>query len=235
MAYVRKTDTLVQHILHKVRQMSQTAQKPYSADTLTKDSAEYEAIRNCIESVSWKGAPQLKQQMPEEWLDGLKARNVDVKIVAPESCPDSGDVNIYLEGDFTLSPAHASAGHSYSGNRGKMELHEADFPPVLMAWFKSGKSNESLRKATRDKFNKVEEQLKSFMEQHASLNTAIKELPELEQYVPDHYIEKLHAPSAPRGKTAPRPEKTTVEELGIDRDALTSAAVAHQLTRDGDD
>ena len=234
MAYVRKTDTLVQHILRKVRDMSSTAQKPYSADTLTKDSAEYEAIRNCIESVSWKGAPQLKQQMPDEWLDGLKARNVDVKIVAPESCPDSGDVNIYLEGDFTLSPAHASAGHSYSGNRGKMTLEEADFPPLLMTWFKSGKSNESIKKSLQDKFNKVEEQLKSYMQQHASLNTAIKELPELEQYVPEEYMEKLHAPSAPRGKVQ-RAEKTTVEDLGIDRDALTSAAVAHQLTRDGDD
>lgn len=234
MAYVRKTDTLVQHILHKVRQMSQTAQKPYSADTLTKDSAEYDAIRNCIESVSWKGAPQLQQQMPDEWLDGLKAKNIDVKIVAPESCPDSGDVNIYLEGDFTLSPAHASAGHSYSGNRGKITLEEADFPPLLMTWFKSGKSNESIKKSLQDKFNKVEEQLKSYMQQHASLNTAIKELPELEQYVPEEYMEKLHAPSAPRGKVQ-RPEKTTVEDLGIDRDALTSAAVAHQLTRDGDD
>lgn len=234
MAYVRKTDTLVQHILRKVRDMSSTAQKPYSADTLTKDSAEYEAIRNCIESVSWKGAPQLKQQMPDEWLDGLKTRNVDVKIVAPESCPDSGDVNIYLEGDFTLSPAHASAGHSYSGNRGKMELHEEDFPPLLMTWFKSGKSNESLKKSIQDKFNKIEEQLKSFMAQHASLNTAIKELPQIEQYIPEEYIEKLHAPSAPRGKVQ-RPEKSTIEDLGIDRDALTSAAVAHQLTRDGDD
>ena len=209
------------------------AEASYSADTLTKDSAEYEAIRNCIESVSWKGAPQLKQQMPDEWLDGLKTKNVDVKIVAPESCPDSGDVNIYLEGDFTLSPAHASAGHSYSGNRGKMELHEADFPPLLMTWFKSGKSNESLKKSIQDKFNKVEVQLKSYMQQHASLNTAIKELPELEQYVPEEYMEKLHAPSAPRGKVQ-RPEKTTVEDLGIDRDALTSAAVAHQLTRDVD-
>ena len=234
MAYVRKTDTLVQHILHKVRKMSETAQKPYSADTLTKDSAEYEAIRNCVESVSWKGAPQLKQQMPDEWLDGLKAKNVDVVIVAPESCPDSGNVSIYLEGDFTLSPAHASAGSSYSGNRGKMTLEEADFPPLLMTWFKSGKSNESIKKSLQDKFNKVEEQLKSFMQQHASLNTAIKELPELEQYVPEEYMEKLHAPSAPRGKVQ-RAEKTTVEDLGIDRDALTSAAVAHQLTRDGDD
>ena len=234
MAYVRKTETLVSDILHKVRAMSQTAQKPYSADTLTKDSAEYDAIRNCIESVSWKGAPQLKQQMPDEWLDGLKAKNVDGKIVAPESCPDSGDVNIYLEGDFTLSPAHASAGHSYSGNRGKMTLEEADFPPLLMTWFKSGKSNESIKKSLQDKFNKVESQLKSYMQQHASLNTAIKELPELEQYVPEEYMEKLHAPSAPRGKVQ-RAEKTTVEDLGIDRDALTSAAVAHQLTRDGDD
>ena len=239
MAYVRKTDTLVHDILYKVRQMSETAQKPYSADTLTKDSAEYDAIRNCIESVSWKGAPQLRQQMPSDWLEGCKTKSIDVKIIAPESCPDSGDITVYLEKDnnetFTLSPAHCNAGSGYYGNnKGKIELCEADFPPLLMTWFKSGKSNESTKKALQDKFNKVEEQLKSYMQQHASLNTAIKELPELEQYVPEEYMEKLHAPSAPRGKVQ-RAEKTTVEDLGIDRDALTSAAVAHQLTRDGDD
>jgi len=234
MAYVRKTETLVSEILQKVREMSRKAQEPYSGKTLTDDSAEYNAIRNCIEDVSWKDAPQLKQQMPKDWLDGLKSKNIDLKIIAPESCPDSADVSIHLEqpndGYFTLSPAHAAAGQGYySGTRGKMELHEADFPPVLMAWFKGGKSNESLKKSIEHKFNKVENQLRSFMQQHASLNTAIKEMPEIEHYVPTAYIEKLHAVSPPRGKTAPRPEKTTVEELGIDRDALTSAAVAHQI------
>ena len=234
MAYVRKTETLVSEILQKVREMSRKAQEPYSGKTLTDDSAEYQAIRNCIEDVSWKDAPQLRQQMPKDWLDGLKAKNIDLKIIAPESCPDSADVSIHLEqpndGYFTLSPAHASAGHGYyGGNKGKMTLEEADFPPVLMAWFKGGKSNESLKKSIEDKFNKVESQLKSFMQQHASLNTAIKEMPEIEHYVPTEYIEKLHAVSPPRNKTAPRPEKTTVEELGIDRDALTSAAVAHQI------
>ena len=184
-------------------------------------------------------------QEDDQDIENVEARPPHVEVPASATdtpfvegqtwiCPDSGDVNIYLEGDFTLSPAHASAGHSYSGNRGKMTLEEADFPPLLMTWFKSGKSNESIKKSLQDKFNKVEEQLKSYMQQHASLNTAIKELPELEQYVPEEYMEKLHAPSAPRGKVQ-RAEKTTVEDLGIDRDALTSAAVAHQLTRDGDD
>ena len=233
MAYVRKTDTLVSEILSKVREMSRTAQEPYSGKTLTDDSAEYNAIRNCIEDISWKDAPQIKQQMPKDWLEGLQAKEIDVNIVAPESCPDSADISIYLkqpnDGYFTLSPAHASAGSSYYGNKGKIELREDDFPPVLMAWFKGGKSNESLKKSIEDKFNKVENQLKSFMEQHASLNTAIKEMPEIEHYVPTEYIEKLHAPSVPRSKTAQRPEKTTVEDLGIDRDALTSAAVAHQI------
>ena len=68
---------------------------------------------------------------------------------------------------------------------------EADFPPLLMTWFKSGKSNESIKKSIKDKFKKIEEQLKSFMEQHASLNTAIKELPQLEQYVPERVNGKV--------------------------------------------
>ena len=233
MAYVRKTETLVSEILQKVKEMSRKAQEPYSSKTLTDDSAEYNAIRNCIEDVSWKDAPELKKQMPKDWLEGLKAKEIELKIIAPESCPDSADVSLHLrqpnDGYFTLSPEHAAAGSSYYGNKGKIELHEADFPPVLMAWFKGGKSNESLKKAMEDKFNKVEAQLKSFMEQHASLNTAIKEMPEIEHYVPTEYIDKLHAASKPRGATAPRPDKTTVEDLGIDRDALTSAAVAHQI------
>ena len=233
MAYVRKTDTLVSEILQKVKEMSRKAQEPYSGKTLTDDSAEYQAIRNCIEDVSWKDAPQLKQQMPKNWLDGLRTKEIELKIIAPESCPDSADVSIRLQNlsdvFFTLSPEHAGAGNSYYGNTGKMELHEVDFPPVLLAWFKGGKSNESIKKSIADKFDKVESQLKSFIQQHASLNTAIKEMPEIEHYVPTEYIDKLHAASKPRGKTTSRPEKTTVEELGIDRDALTTAAVAYQI------
>ena len=45
-------------------------------------------------------------------------------------------------------------------------------------------------------------------------------------------MDKLKAPSKPRGKVQ-RDEKTTAEELGIDVDALTSAAVAHQIASAG--
>ena len=64
------------------------------------------------------------------------------------------------------------------------------------------------------------------MGQHASLNTALKEMPELEMYVPAAFMRKHAAPEASRAKVQ-RP--TNIERLDINVDVLTSAAVAHRI------
>ena len=229
MAYVRKTDTLVYMIRQKVREMSQTAQAPYDSATITDGSAEYSALSNAIENVSWKIAPDLRDKMPAEWKKRLsKSERVNVKVPAPKSCTNSGNLELYVERKgqpFCLSPLHFDPSTSYY-SAPTVAFEEEDIPPLLMTWFQSGKSNEATKAGIIAKFEKIENQLESFMGQHASLNTAIKAMPELEHYVPEDYIDKLHAPSAPRAKA-----KTVapVEDLDIDVDKLTSMAVAHQL------
>lgn len=234
MAYVRKTETLVYEIIQKVREMSRKAQEPYQADTVTSGSPEYKAISDAVEDVSWKLAPHLKNEMPAKWAKRLsKAEKVEVKIPAPSSCPDSGSLRVYIErqSGFCLSPEHYDP-HASNYTNPMIKFEAEDVPPVVLNWFASGKSNEATKAGLQAKFDKVEEQLKEFMKQHASLNTAIKAMPEIEHYVPVEFIDKLKAPSKPRGKVQ-RDEKTTAEELGIDVDALTSAAVAHQIASAG--
>ena len=234
MAYVRKTDTLVHEIVSRVQDMSRTAQKPYDVDTVVEGSVEYKAILDAVETVSWKSAPELKDKMPTSWVKRLtKAEKVEVKIPAPKSCPSSGSLKVQIESKgkpFFLSPLNfdpnANSYYSYPS----ISFAEDDIPPVLMTWFQSGKANEATKAGIKTKFEKVEEQLKKFMGQHASLNTAIKAMPEIEHYVPEEYIQKLHAPSPPRGKASAPAVK---EELDIDVDELTSAAVAHQIASAG--
>ena len=48
MAYVRKTDTLVQDIVNHVRQMSRDAQHPYRTDTLDVGTPEYVAMSQAV-------------------------------------------------------------------------------------------------------------------------------------------------------------------------------------------
>jgi hypothetical protein len=230
MAYVRKTETLVREVLQKVEVMSSTAQKPYLTETITENSAEYKALSSAVETVSWKLAPELKDKMPSEWSERLaRSKRVEVIVEPPVDCPESGRLRVNIESNdapFCLSPEHFDPNTGSYYNNPKITFVESDIPPIVMAWFKGGKSNEATRAGLKTKFDKVRKQLELFMHQHSSLNTAIKAMPEIEHYVPDEYIQKLHAPSPPRGKAAtPAPK----EELDIDVDALTSAAVAHQI------
>ena len=66
------------------------------------------------------------------------------------------------------------------------------------------------------------------MGKHASLNTAIKEMPELKLYVPSHYIEKLEKQEN-RIKAKPK-APTTDDDVAVDVEALTRAAIAHRIT-----
>ena len=191
-------------------------------------------MSSAIETVSWKLAPQLRDKLPSEWVERLsRSTRVEVIIEPPADCPESGRLRVNIESNdapFCLSPEHFDPNTGSYYNNPKINFAESDIPPIVMAWFKGGKSNEATRAGLKTKFTKVRDQLKAFMNQHSSLNTAIKAMPEIEHYVPDEYIQKLHAPSAPRGKAATAIEK---EDLGIDVDALTSAAVARQIASAG--
>ena len=81
-------------------------------------------------------------------------------------------------------------------------------------------------------FDGIKEQLTTFMSKHASLNTAIKELPELEMYVPQGYLDRLAEETV---RTTPT-KKELVDDDGVelDMEAITRAAIAHRITSSGE-
>ena len=76
MAYVRKTDTLVNDIIGRVQDMSRTAQQPYQTDTLEVGTPEYNDMRNAVVDRTWAAAPDLKGKLPDDWCG--TPRRVDV-------------------------------------------------------------------------------------------------------------------------------------------------------------
>jgi hypothetical protein len=100
--------------------------------------------------------------------------------------------------------------------------------PETQAWVAEELSMHKKRADTLSKFENIEYQIVNYMDQHASLNTAVKDMPELELYVPSQYVTKLHAANEPR--TAKKQKVNTAEALEIDVNVLASAAIAHRIT-----
>ena len=82
-------------------------------------------------------------------------------------------------------------------------------------------------------FDGIKEQLTSFMGKHASLNTAIKELPELEMYVPQEYLDRLAEETVKHKKVFPLANDDD-DEVKVDVEAITRAAIAHRITSSGE-
>jgi hypothetical protein len=101
--------------------------------------------------------------------------------------------------------------------------------PLVKAWLDGRYEYEKKRQSTVDLFGNISKQLRDFLLSHASLNTALKEMPELEMYVPAEYLGKIKEKTVKAAKK----EVTTAEDLNIDVDALTRAAVAHRITSAG--
>jgi hypothetical protein len=94
------------------------------------------------------------------------------------------------------------------------------------------KDQEKNKKETEDMFEGIKTQLTTFMSKHASLNTAIKDLPELEMYVPQEYLDRL-AEETVRSKPAKSTLDDDDDEVELDMEAITRAAIAHRITSSG--
>ena len=221
MAYVRKTDTLVDAIDRKVQQMRDAAQKPHEQKELSVGSLAYDAVREHALASMWSEAPSLRSQMPADWC--ARPHRIDVHIY-----DEYGGKRLRLayvdsyDADPILVPPKNS---SYAPD---CKVKYDDLPPLAQAWMDDNTERAAKCEEIWAQFGVVRQQLAAFMRQHSSLNSALKEMPEIELYVPDDYMNRYRAKAAPRTKAeAP----TNVEELNIDRDSLAAAAIAHRMSQ----
>ena len=219
MAYVRKTDTLVNDITSRVREMSRAAQQPFKTDTVEVGTATHASIREAIVNKTYEAMPEVKGRLPDEWC-GLPTR-VDVHLRDDdENLISRFSVENVTSDPMRLSPEYRR--QSYPD----VTLHTKNLTGAAAAWLEAKADNDKKVTAIKQQFNAVREQLKGFMQQHASLNAMITEMPEFEMYVPDKYMQKYRAKSEPRAKVE-RP--TNVQDLNIDVDALAAAAITHRM------
>jgi hypothetical protein len=219
MAYVRKTDTLQYDVINRVREMRSAALAPYQTNKLEIGTPEYNDMRKDVVAATWKDAPDLQHKVPDTWCGeptraDIKLHNSEGTRVARFSIENTS------ANPMRFSPAYRR--QSYPD----VDVYTAHLTGAAKTWADSIAGFEAKQAEVNEKFNVVEQQLKGYMQQHASLNAMITEMPEFEMYVPDKYMQKYRAKSAPRAKVE-RP--TNVENLNIDVDALAAAAITHRM------
>lgn len=223
MAYVRKTDTLVQEINRAVHDMKDAALTKFLSSAIEYGTPTFDAAVESVTNAVFRDAPELKGKLPESWYKSHEAVTVHFK-------KDDGDLMF-----TTRLETPRSAGiklpkvvdsRYYSV---EVEVSYSECTNELKTWLDDENNRNIKRGEIAEQYRAVSEQLTAFMGQHASLNAAIKEMPEIEMYVPEIYIRKLREPSAKRAKKTEQP--SVVEELGIDRDALATMAIAHRITQ----
>ena len=221
MAYVRKTDTLISDIKQRVSDMSRTAQARYDVDAVVFDSAQQSSLIEAAHLSAWSEAPELRDTMPKDWM--VKVDQATLRIYGPADEQGNSTIAMSKEitGTFRL-PSTKSSGRY----RPAVDVLYQHLPTSIKDIVSQAASNDKKLTEVKEKFHTVSQQLGQYMAQHASLNTALKEMPQLEMYVPDYYMVRINEASAPRAKTE---QRSNVVDLNIDVDALAATAITHRI------
>ena len=221
MAYVRKTQTLVDDVANTVNSMMHAELgKLKKANDVSIGTDLHRDIAELYSKEAWKLAPDIKDKMPEAWCK--LTDSVEIKFVNGDDYNNIRTQIGFPDNDKLKLPP------TYNKYHDRLELEESSCTALVKEWLVKQHALDSQRSQTRDMFNGIAEQLTKFLNRHASLNTAIKEMPELKLYVPDEYIARLEQKSAPRTQTQ---TQSVVEDLDIDVDNITRLAVAHRMTK----
>lgn len=221
MAYVRKTDTLVQDIKRKVREMKQSALDAYDHPTPEIGTPLYKTMKDDIIKAAYASAPELLGKLPDDMLK--KCDSVSARLIGEDEKHFTVNFDSASHDRFYLPYSRQNT--SYFPN---VYLEPKHCSPDTQAWVDEESVFNKKRFDTKKKFDTIEYQIVNYMDQHASLNTAVKDMPELELYVPTPYVTKLHAANEPR--TAKKQKVNTAEALDIDVNVLASVAIAHRIT-----
>ena len=221
MAYVRKTDTLVSDIFSKLSDMSVHAQNAVRQPNRVEcDTPIYHSIFKAIEDAAWALNPKLKDVTPDEWK--YKAYRTSVAFERKDATIKMLD----FVADDKVPLALPIAPRALSRYNDSITVPEKYWDTAVTSWFEKMAACDAKVAEVNEQYESVRDQLRSYLKTKSSLNVALKDMPELELYVPASYMERINEVTAPRVKAVVE----EADEVIVDREQLASLGIAHRLT-----
>ena len=181
----------------------------------------HKSIFKAVEDAAWALKPELKDQMPEHWK--YKSERLDVTFT-------SKDEAVIKRLDFTTSseiplmlPTMPLSVSRYNAN---LVVPEKYWDSVVTSWLENLAACDAKESEIQDQYNSVYNQIRAYLKTKTSLNVALKDMPELELYVPAQYMAKINEANAPRAKAVVE----EVDEVVVNREQLASLGIAHRMT-----
>lgn len=222
MAYVRKTETLIEDITRNIRRMKDVAVSHYNDSQLQPDTVEFNAMLDAVQTAAYADAPHLRDKLPTAWL--VEKESIRVKYKSDDGLYRWDTLLEAKSGQKFSLPPHIDRSYYIA----EVNIRDEHCNDVIRHWVDGKTERAEKRSEIAEQYNNVERQLVAYMRGHASLNAAVKDMPEIEMYVPNKYMEKLRETTAPREKKPQ--QQSLVDDLQIDRDAIASIAIAHRIT-----
>ena len=227
MAYVRKTQTLLEDVANKVDRMmrEQLADLPERKDP-ENGTPLYDELAGKVMSDIWKEAPELRGKLPDDWYTSVSS--VRFKLVLPE---DEQHTVRHNTMSFDLnSSTPFQCPPRYDGYWADATvINREELSAESQKWYDSQVDIEVTREDLRRQYVKVKRQVVRFLDNSASLNAALKEMPEIKAYIPEHYLSRV-AEKVVREKQVAVKVK---DALKIDKDAIAGLSVAHRISQAG--
>lgn len=220
MAYVKITGEFIDRVKQQIARMQRDAQRQLEYEEIKTGSPEWEVMLQIGMSQIWGEYLHLKDQLPSKWKG--ESDTIDFNFANQEGYQFySMSIDVVEDRGF---PPGMSRWQSPDIN---LTIGE-DVPDALMPWLDRIIETSTKLDECNEKFQTIKSQIVNFLKKHVSLNTAIKELPELELYIADSDMERLHrkverAASTPAGVGEPE------DYIGLDTDLLTSTAIASRI------
>lgn len=216
MAYVRITEDLKDTIRAKIGAMQRDATATYKIEAPAPGTELNAQFLEEAHKALWSAHPEMRGITPDDWC----VQSTETSLTLREA-GGNREVNIRLEAPL-VAPPNADIRH----RRSIVVLTKGETPPEVMAWFENAATALAEQEQVAQTFRNVDHQVNTFLGTQASLNAALKAMPELENYVPQRYLDRVNQQVERRTPT----KKADVEAI-VDRDALVSLAAAHRITQ----